>query len=231
MFTMKLAIFDIDGTMTDTSLIDANCFAQTVEEIFNISGVNTDWNNYEHVTDSSILREILKKRKHKITEKEFENFESQFCKLLHNAYEMDPSTFMPITGIQEFLSLLRQQGIGIAIATGGLRKSAQLKLKCGCINIDGIPLASANDALKREDIIKKAIALSKTQYKQENFDKIIYFGDGLWDALTTKRLNIPFVGINCQQSAEIAKMLEEEGALQVFSDYRDSATLLQLLSS
>ena len=42
---MKLAIFDVDGTLTRTNEVDEICFVQAFAEAHAITGVDTDWND------------------------------------------------------------------------------------------------------------------------------------------------------------------------------------------
>jgi beta-phosphoglucomutase-like phosphatase (HAD superfamily) len=59
---MKLAIFDIDGTLTETNKVDNECFVKAFADSHNITGIETDWTRYKHVTDSGIALEIFNER-------------------------------------------------------------------------------------------------------------------------------------------------------------------------
>jgi beta-phosphoglucomutase-like phosphatase (HAD superfamily) len=56
---MKLAIFDIDGTLTQTNDIDTQCYVKAFAEEFQITGINTNWSDYGHTTDSAISIQIF----------------------------------------------------------------------------------------------------------------------------------------------------------------------------
>ena len=43
---VKLAIFDIDGTLTDTNSVDDGCFVKALSEAHAITEINTDWATY-----------------------------------------------------------------------------------------------------------------------------------------------------------------------------------------
>ncbi len=40
---MNLAIFDIDGTLTRTLSVDAECYIRAFADEFGLSGFNADW--------------------------------------------------------------------------------------------------------------------------------------------------------------------------------------------
>jgi len=55
---MRLVIFDIDGTLTQTTKADEECFVRSLADVCGFSDVDTDWSRYKHATDSGILHEI-----------------------------------------------------------------------------------------------------------------------------------------------------------------------------
>jgi hypothetical protein len=59
---MKLAIFDIDVTLTATNDVDDVCFVQAQADAHGISGINTDWASHTHTTDSAITSQIYQER-------------------------------------------------------------------------------------------------------------------------------------------------------------------------
>jgi len=55
---MRLVMFDIDGTLTDTVKVDKECFVRSLAEACGFLDIETDWSRYEHATDASIFHEI-----------------------------------------------------------------------------------------------------------------------------------------------------------------------------
>ena len=53
---MHLVMFDIDGTLIESSDFDTECFRAAVKDVLKIP---VDTKNYRHVTDSGILRQII----------------------------------------------------------------------------------------------------------------------------------------------------------------------------
>jgi hypothetical protein len=80
--------------------------------------------------------------------------------MLKEACHQNEALFSEIPGAAKlFTELCLTPDWFVAIATSAWYESASLKLQIANINIEGIPLASANDAIAREDIIKAAIDL------------------------------------------------------------------------
>src|SRR4051812_33073627 len=55
---MRIALFDIDGTLTASNAIDSLCFADAFRDVFGIE-IDTNWDAYEHTTDRGIATEAL----------------------------------------------------------------------------------------------------------------------------------------------------------------------------
>lgn len=55
---MHLVVFDIDGTLTNTNLVDGKCYWRVIREILGLSGEQPEWSNFRHVTDVGIAEEL-----------------------------------------------------------------------------------------------------------------------------------------------------------------------------
>ena len=55
---MHLVMFDIDGTLVDSAGFDSELYVEAVRSVLNVE-IDSDWNAYEHVSDSGILEEVL----------------------------------------------------------------------------------------------------------------------------------------------------------------------------
>jgi phosphoglycolate phosphatase-like HAD superfamily hydrolase len=115
----------------------------------------------------------------------------------------------------------------VAIATGGWRVSATLKLRVAGIDVNEFPSAFADDGFSREEILQSAIDKSQLRYQQPRYDKIVSIGDGLWDVRTARNLNFAFLGVGSGASKE---KLRRAGATHVLRDFSDYGRLLSCLS-
>ena len=77
-----------------------------------------------------------------------------------------------------------------AIATGGWRESAQLKLDAAGLNRFGIPLATSDDAPDRKDIMRIVLGHPGT-----GFDSITCYGDGALARIASQQLGWNFVAV------------------------------------
>jgi phosphoglycolate phosphatase-like HAD superfamily hydrolase len=217
---MKLVIFDIDGTLTNTNDIDDACFVKALAESHGITDISTDWAEYPHTTDSGITQFIFQERlrRHPV-EKELSKFKSCFVDLLNAEYRANAAKFAEIAGASVALERLKQDANwGVAIATGSWRGSALLKLKAAGIEVDGIAAAYADDGLSREEILQVAASKSLAQYQQSEFEKIVSVGDGIWDVRVAGRLGFAFLGIGVGDSGV---KLRQAGAMHLIKDFTD----------
>lgn len=226
--SMNLAIFDIDGTLTETDHVDDICFVQALAVAHAITEISTDWAEYPHTTDSAITSHIFQERfNRKPEEAELLKFKSHFVRLLEDYRAQDSSLFAEIIGASSMLRRLNQEPEWrVAIASGGWRVSATLKLKTAGIDVNDYPAAFADDGLTREEILRAAVLKAQTIYQQNDFGRVVSVGDGLWDVRTARNLRCPFLGIG---SGEGAKKLRRAGATHVIKDFGDYSLLLDCL--
>lgn len=177
---MNLAVFDIDGTLTDTNQVDTECFAEAVQRVLG-KPITTDWSSYPNVTDSGILRAVG------CSEPEIVRVRLHFFALLHER------TFDEIRGARKLLArIAREPDWRIAYATGGWEASARMKLASAGLPLD-LPLGSSDDADTREEIVRRAIDRATEEYGCR-FKRIVLIGDGAWDRKTAEKLRLPFIG-------------------------------------
>jgi len=200
---MPIALFDIDGTLTASNEIDSACRAQAFLDIFRFP-LNTNWNDYEHVTDRGIATQALQEHGGEVTEHDLSLDRARCVQLLtERMTKLDE-----IPGAGAFLAKLLAHHWRIALCTGAWGDSARLKLLRAGLPTD-LPLASCDDDISREAILRRGVALVGGED-----DFIISFGDAPWDVRAAANLGVPFIGIG-----------RRSGAADAFDDYRDTAAL------
>jgi phosphoglycolate phosphatase-like HAD superfamily hydrolase len=224
---MRLVIFDIDGTLTQTTRVDERCFLRALA-MEAITAVSTEWADYVHITDSGIAQQIFQERLGRApSDGELERLQHNFVNLLADAFREEPAACVEVPGAADALRRLRRErGWAIAIATGGWRTAALLKLETARIEVDDVPAAFADDAVSREAIVSTALARAQARYGAVAFDKIVYVGDGAWDVRTAARLNLGFVGVGTERRAA---ELRSCGATHVIGDFTDYERLRHIL--
>jgi phosphoglycolate phosphatase-like HAD superfamily hydrolase len=225
---MRLAIFDIDGTLTQTNEVDSVCFVQAMADAHAVGRVNTNWDEYAHTTDSFITREVLRERFGRAPEDaERDEFISRFVSLLEESRSRDASVFGEVAGASAALARLWvEPGWAVAIATGCWRGSGLLKLSAAGLETEGVPAAFAEDGVSREEILLAALKRARESSGRDGFDRVVSLGDGLWDVSAARNLGFAFVGVG---GGEPAAMLRAAGASHVIEDFNDYGRLLRCL--
>ena len=103
-------------------------------------------------------------------------FATGSCQCGHVTYEvLSPPLALP--GAKAVIQRLRNSETHqVAIATGGWRRSAEIKLKTAGFDIAAVPMATSDDAIERTSIMKFALTSIG-----EEVASVTYFGDGVWD--------------------------------------------------
>lgn len=226
---MRLAIFDIDGTLTETNSVDSVCFVQAMADAHSIKGMSTDWGAYAHTTDSFITRELLRERFGRAPDDgEVSKFTRRFVSLLEDRRSKDASLFKEVGGASAALGRLRREpGWALAVASGCWRDSGLLKLRAAGLELEDVPAAFAEDGLSREEILLSAVALAREAYGREGFERVVSLGDGLWDVRAAQNLGFAFVGV---ARGARARRLRAAGASHVLGDFTDYESLLRCLA-
>ena len=195
----KLVIFDIDGTLTNTNHVDSVCFEKAILDTFSITSIDTNWHNYKYSTDLGIVTEIIQARLNRSpTPQEIEKIRDKFVKYLEATFSEDSLLCVPIDGSQRIFENISALGWDVAIATGGWKKSAVLKLKTAQIQYQNAPIAHSDDHFEREKIISIAINRAEQFYQKPSYEKVIYVGDRVWDKKAANQLKVDFIGIGSE---------------------------------
>jgi len=224
----RLAVFDIDGTLTDTNAVDEECYLRAVAEVLGLEAAALDWSQAPHVTDSALLRWLCERHCGRtLGDGEAEATIGRFLELLRAELAAAPGRFRATPGAPAVIGCLREAGWEVALATGGWEPSARLKLAAAGLAADDLVLASASDAPTRQEILELA-ADRAMERGGGAFSRIVAVGDALWDLRTAAALGWPFVGV---ASGERASRLRAAGASVVLEDLADPAAFRAALEA
>lgn len=217
-----LIICDIDGTLTDTNAVDADCFLASLKAVAGINLGTRDWNEFPEVTDAAIVHELLKDLPADEEAERETAIRIDFVTRLILEVETNPHRFQALPGAVDFVEAARASpGFELAVATGGWTESAEIKLQTAGIDTGGLALATSSDRPRRTEIIQLAAERS-----QRSDQPAVYVGDGLWDLKAARELGLFFVGIGPETERLLAA-----GADAVFADYRDPLTVLNCIEN
>ncbi|MGI9201420.1 MAG: HAD family hydrolase [Woeseiaceae bacterium] len=190
---MDAVIFDIDGTLLHSIEIDETLFHQAISLAIDDVNIRPLFSDYEHVTDSGIVSQIIRENSVENAAETIAKIRSCFIDML-SEHVTSNGPFEQISGARNYVQkLIESDQHAVAIATGGWRESAHLKLgSAGFADLD-IPIATSDDAIARVDIMK--FALSKLS---GSFNSVTYYGDGEWDQRATAELGWHFVPVGAK---------------------------------
>lgn len=213
---MTLVIFDVDGTLVFSDRRDSQAFGQTYLEIYGKAFPSLDWNHFPHVTDHTIFGTAIRQQfDRSIRLGEIESFQQQYLARLREKRAAAPQHFKQVPGAAEMVARLQQEpDFGVAVATGGWKRPAEVKLAHIGIDPPGLIIVGADNKATREEIIQSAIDQSQAQLAK--LEKIVYVGDAIWDVRTTRNMGLNFIGIRHRDDLGVLKSL---GASEVLSNY------------
>ncbi len=213
---MKYILFDIDGTLTNTTQVDDKCYTRSFESLFKTDIADVQWNHMTHVTDWGIAEELISiKLNRKPDSEDIQNLKNLFIKNLNEEYKLDQSQFLEIEGATRFYkSILNDNAFRIGIATGGWEETAYLKLHAIGIDPHNGCYSNCNYHKSRRDITLDIIQ-QMNAHGGPAPDEIIYFGDGIWDYDTCRQLGIRFIGIDRSMNGKLIN----SGANEVYSNF------------
>ena len=223
---MKLAVFDIDGTLTLGDGLGTKCFFGTFDAIFGSHGIaDRRLDRYAESTDCGIAREAvgraLGREPH---ERELEQFKSAYLELLASEIALRDGAYRPVAGAERILlRIASHRGWHVEIATGNWRRAAALKL--GCAGIACPPVtACSEDGASRAGILRAAVAAATTVAGQR-FEHVVYVGDQPWDLRAAREIGVAFLGIG---SGDRRRRLEIAGAVMA-ENYADEDRFCAIL--
>ena len=225
---MHLVVFDVDGTLTDTSAVDADCFWEAAREIFRLPSSHSRWlQHVEHHTDLGIASQHCEAAFGRdITASEVDLLRRRLVALLEGAVLTNAECIRAMPGAADVLAGVRlTSNLEAAIATGCFLASAEFKLRKAGLFDASIPIAGCDDAPSREEIMGNAARQAAAKHGRE-FSTVTYVGDGVWDVKAAQHLGWNFIGIG---SGDAADRLSRAGASTVLGSFKPATAFLDTL--
>jgi FMN phosphatase YigB (HAD superfamily) len=192
-FGVHAIIFDIDGTLLHSAAVDDALFREAVKAVFGRVRLRPSLHDYDFVTDTGVLSQIMTDNNIPAKRDYEHEIKAHFVDLLRAHVESN-GPFIEIPGASDLLSSLRESAShAVAIATGGWRESAELKLESAGFDYSDFPLATSNDHHERTGIMEIALRQLGT-----NFESVTYYGDGPWDREACAALGWRFVPVGSE---------------------------------
>ena len=187
---MRAVIFDVDGTLLQSASVDDVLYRQAVQTVLGPIEFRQSLTDYDYVTDSGILEQVFQDNKLHAEQSLVDGVKSCFGELVHD-YIRKHGPFSEYPGARKLVRALQSSNSHfVAIATGGWRQTAVLKLETAGFDLVDIPLTTSDESKDRLEIMQLAIPESSL-----NFESITYFGDGTWDRDACRTLGWEFVAV------------------------------------
>ena len=207
---MIATIFDIDGTLLESSDFDGTCYVSAVRDVLGEVHIHDNWGIYKNVTDTGILRQIMEENK--IREREqIKEVRTKFGEFIRQ-YLQNSGKCRPKEGAVHLIDkLLAAEDYEVGFATGGWGHTAEMKLRYAGFNLRNMILTSSDDGDERVVIMKKCqLALGNC------FHRTVYVGDAEWDMQVTQKLGWHFIGVGTRLRGKCEFWVEDFSSQDTF---------------
>jgi phosphoglycolate phosphatase-like HAD superfamily hydrolase len=215
---MKLALFDLDGTLINGGACGVCSLGKTVEVLYGGTPLcdaspfigNTDLNNFRYAYKRIFRKNPSPAQINAMKQKYFEFLKSEVSLLIKN------KKYKPLAGLEKFLKTLQKnKDIKIALATGNFERAAKIKL--APLGLDRYFAAGGfgDNAADRVSMLKLAVKKSenffKTKFKK---DDIFVIGDTHIDISAAKELGFHNAAVTEAGLGSAGKLLRAAAELE-----------------
>lgn len=223
-----VVLFDIDGTMIDSSGAGGNALLDAVKAEFEVS--NPKAVPLHGRTDSGIFRELLETNGVSGTDKNYDRLCVRYFQILPSVLASRPA--LPLAGVVDLLDQMHEHSsIELGLLTGNLPVSAEMKLKHFSLDhyFRRVSLRGTfgDAALARPKLKDSALRLAQSLANSDSLppDRIVLIGDTPLDIELAKVMQA-----RCLAVATGGFSIDEltaAGAARAVDDLTDGADILQ----
>ena len=186
----RLALFDIDGTLSKNTLEHNRAFSEAFRKVYRMDA-SIGSINHEGMPDQAIIVEVLKRKK--LTEEEIWLKMGKCMQVMVEVFRksIKKAELAPLKGVRKLLEALGRKNAGLGLVTGNLEQIAREKLKkLGLDEYFKIGGFGSEDT-KREKLARLAIKRAKEFYHY-NFDShfVYLIGDTPHDIDAAKKAKV-----------------------------------------
>lgn len=195
----RLVLFDIDGTiLTFPGPAPGPGRTALNRAMLELHGVERAT---EHVrvaggTDPALARALLTRAGIAVDERAIDTLLERY--LAHLQAVLETRRYTPIGDVAGVVAALRERGAMVGLATGNLRRGAEIKLtSAGLLSSFSLDHGGyGSDAEARADIVRRAISRSAP-----NGASVVVVGDTKFDVAAARAVNARVVGVAASQAA------------------------------
>ena len=194
---MHLVMFDVDGTLVNSSFKEPRPYVRALKEALDID-CPANWDDISHATDTGIVADLMLQQKNtEISEKNLSTFRDLYIEYVMDDLDETPDACVAIDGAVELIQkLTADDNVMVALATGDWGTVACFKLAAAGFDINRLVIASGDDHFDRAEIMMLARERAEDRLNDEKgFKSKTYVGDSKWDKIATESLGWRFVGV------------------------------------
>jgi HAD superfamily hydrolase (TIGR01509 family) len=206
---LKAVIFDFDGVITDSEILHLRAFNQVLAK-HGIEITTKDYyKNYLGLTDLDLIKLLVDKGLLKLTER-IEDIASQKKQAFEQLAKTDGRI---IEGVRDFLQMLSQNNIPLAICSGALRAEIELVLEQARLRSFFTVIVSSDDVKKGKPnpagFLLALRKLNKQSPQPISAGQCIVIEDSHWGLEAAKSAGMHTVAVTNSYDAEELSLAEK----------------------
>jgi HAD superfamily hydrolase (TIGR01509 family) len=204
-------LFDVDGTLVDTTYLHAVCWAEALRG----AGHDVPMATVHHAIgmgSAELLDHLLgKARDH--------DADDDLVAAHRTLYRQYWGRLTPLPGARELLTECARRGLAVVLASSASQD--ELDALRATLNADDVITAATSSSDAGSGKPDPGILQAALERSGLSADKVVFLGDAVWDGASARRAGVRFIAVTCGGTPEAD--LREAGALEV---WRDPAELL-----
>ena len=209
-------LFDLDGTLVDTSYIHTICWWEALRQ-------------YDHIVPMAIIHRAIgmgaeKLLGHVLGASHDTSHDSDIVAAHGALFATWYSRVCPLPGARDLLAECAARGLAVVIATSSPKRDLNALRKA----LDADPYIDAVTTSADADESKPSpdLLLAALERADLSADHVVFVGDAVWDVVASTRLGIRCIGL--ESGGTSGAELRQAGTAEV---WRDPADLLRNLDS
>jgi HAD superfamily hydrolase (TIGR01509 family) len=202
-------LFDVDGTLIDTTFLHAVCWAEALRQ----HGHTVSMAHLHHGIGMSSDKLLS----HALGDDRDHDADDALVDAHLTLYKEWWGRLSPLSGAADLLRACRKRGLDVVLASSASEQ--ELSALTSALDADDAVVATTSssdaDAGKPEpDILQAALEQSGLAA-----DRVVFVGDAVWDGYAAQRAGVTFLGLTCGGTP--AAELRRAGAVEVWDDPAD----------
>lgn len=224
-----LLLFDLDGTLVDIFKYGISSYLDMFKKVYGVEIKESSLTKNFGLPQRDVIANPLKEKKikEKIIKKKLEEAVETYFSNLKEQIPEGNETVLP--GVKPLLKKLLSEDYTLGLITGNPPKIGKLVISKTNLYKYFLVKAFADTTIKkREDLIKKAVTTAKNKYLATENDKVIIFGDSIYDLKAAKKTGYTGVGVATGYTKKEDLLKESKYVLE---NLKDTQNILKLVNS